>query len=78
MRKTAIKILQAPIRAYQLILSPWIGGQCRFTPTCSHYALEALETHGPVKGLYLSVKRVCRCNPWGGRGGHDPVPRSID
>lgn len=61
------------IRFYQLFLSPLLGAQCRFTPTCSNYGAEAIKKHGPFKGLYLTVKRIGRCNPWGGHG-HDPVP----
>lgn len=60
-------------RAYKLTLSPWIGRQCRFLPTCSDYSAEALITHGPVRGGYLAMRRVCRCHPWGGSG-YDPVP----
>ena len=59
---------------YQWTLSPFFGQQCRFTPTCSHYAIEALKTHGAAKGLLLTVKRVSRCHPWQA-GGHDPVPK---
>jgi uncharacterized protein len=58
---------------YQRIISPWIGPKCRYTPTCSQYAIEALKKHGPVKGLWLTMKRVSRCHPWGGSG-YDPVP----
>ena len=65
----------ALIKLYQLIISPWLGSQCRFTPTCSHYAIEALKKHGPVKGLWLAIERIVRCNPWGGHG-NDPVPPS--
>lgn len=61
------------IRLYQLTLSPWVGRECRFIPTCSNYALEALEKHGAVKGTYLTVYRLLRCHPLGGRG-YDPVP----
>jgi hypothetical protein len=61
------------IRGYQLLLSPFIGNQCRFTPTCSHYALEAVEKHGALKGSWLAMRRVGRCHPWH-PGGHDPVP----
>jgi putative membrane protein insertion efficiency factor len=67
------------IRGYQLVLSPVLsflagpGGGCRFEPTCSAYYLEALETHGVLRGSWLGVCRLARCNPWGGRG-HDPVP----
>lgn len=63
----------APIRFYRYFLSPWVGNQCRFTPTCSVYTIEAIETHGVAKGVYLGAKRICRCNPWC-EGGHDPVP----
>lgn len=61
------------IRAYQLIISPWLGRNCRFSPTCSNYMLEALRTHGLIKGLYLGIKRIFKCHPWGGSG-YDPVP----
>lgn len=61
------------IKFYQYVISPVIGPKCRFTPTCSHYGIEALKKHGPVKGLLLTIKRVSRCHPWGGSG-YDPVP----
>lgn len=61
------------IKLYQLIISPWLGKSCRFTPTCSHYGIEALKKYGPVKGLWLTIKRISRCHPWGGHG-YDPVP----
>ena len=61
------------IRAYQLIISPWIGPRCRFTPTCSRYGIEALKKYGPLKGIWLTAKRLSRCHPWGGSG-YDPVP----
>ena len=61
------------LKAYKLTLSPLIGRQCRFSPSCSEYAAQALIEHGPARGAYLSVRRVCRCNPWGGSG-YDPVP----
>ena len=66
-------MLIAPIRLYQLTLSPMLGNVCRFTPSCSRYAVEALERFGPVKGLYLATRRILRCNPWH-EGGVDPVP----
>lgn len=73
----AKKILILPfvglVRFYQLFISPLLGSNCRFTPTCSHYMLEALEKHGLIKGLYLGIKRIFRCHPWGGSG-YDPVP----
>jgi putative membrane protein insertion efficiency factor len=68
-------ILIAPIKAYQYLLSPWLGHWCRFTPSCSHYAIEAITHRGPVVGLFLAFKRVFRCHPWC-QGGHDPVPAS--
>ncbi len=68
-------LLTAPIRAYKYFLSPWLGQSCRFTPTCSSYALEAIEKHGPTRGLILSAKRLGRCHPWC-KGGHDPVPKN--
>ena len=61
------------IKLYQLILSPWLGNKCRFTPTCSNYGLEAFRKYGPIKGFWLTLKRVASCHPWG-RHGHDPVP----
>ena len=60
-------------RAYKLTLSPLIGQQCRFQPTCSDYAAQALITHGFWRGSWMAARRVCRCNPWGGSG-YDPVP----
>jgi putative membrane protein insertion efficiency factor len=67
------QLLMAGIKAYRLILSPWLGSSCRFTPTCSAYALQALESHGASAGSYLTLKRLSRCHPWC-NGGHDPVP----
>ena len=61
------------IRFYQLVISPWLGPKCRYTPTCSQYALEAFKKYGPFKGFWLSLKRVSSCHPWGGSG-YDPVP----
>lgn len=65
------------IKAYRYLLSPWIGGQCRFTPTCSAYAMQALECYGPWRGSWLAVKRLARCHPLCA-GGHDPVPGNED
>lgn len=61
------------VRAYRLLLSPWLGSACRFEPSCSVYSLEALQTHGAARGLYLTLHRLGRCQPWC-NGGHDPVP----
>jgi len=66
-------VLLGAIVLYRLTLSGWLGGQCRFSPTCSHYAEEAIRTHGAIKGMLLASRRVLRCNPFG-RGGLDPVP----
>jgi len=67
------RLLALPIQAYRLVLSPWIGHNCRYQPTCSCYALEALERHGAARGSYLAVRRLASCNPFGGSG-YDPVP----
>ena len=61
------------VKAYRLLLSPWLGSACRFEPTCSVYSIGALESHGAACGSYLTLKRLARCNPWC-EGGHDPVP----
>ncbi len=61
------------IKLYQWILSPLLGPKCRFTPTCSQYGIEAFKKYGPIKGLWLTARRVAKCHPWGGHG-HDPVP----
>jgi hypothetical protein len=67
------KILQGLIKLYHVTISPLIGSRCRFVPTCSEYASQALEQYGVFKGGWLAVKRICRCHPWGGDG-FDPVP----
>ena len=77
MRRIMIALLSAPIHLYRFTLSPLLPPSCRFTPSCSAYALEALQLHGPVKGLWLTAKRLSRCHPisWlGGSSGVDPVP----
>jgi len=66
-------IVSLPVRGYRLFLSPWLGRSCRFQPTCSAYAMDALEKHGAVKGSILAAKRIGRCHPLGGEG-YDPVP----
>jgi len=79
MRKLMVALLSAPIRAYRAVISPIMPPVCRFTPSCSAYALEALHQHGPVTGLWLAVRRILRCHPiaWlGGSSGFDPVPFS--
>ena len=69
----AARLAALPVHAYRLLLSPWIGNGCRYQPTCSVYALGALERHGALKGGWLTIHRLCRCHPWGGHG-YDPVP----
>ncbi|MFO1426863.1 MAG: membrane protein insertion efficiency factor YidD [Steroidobacteraceae bacterium] len=66
-------VVSALIRLYQLVVSPWLGPRCRFHPSCSHYALEALEVHGLLRGGWLAARRLGRCHPWH-PGGLDPVP----
>lgn len=66
-------VLIALIKGYRLLLSPWWGRQCRFTPTCSEFAEEAIERHGALQGAWLAMRRVSRCHPWRA-GGYDPVP----
>lgn len=73
MRRLLIRLLTAPIRFYRHYISPLTPPACRFTPTCSQYAIEAIEKHGPIHGLWLAVRRLLRCHPWGGSG-YDPVP----
>ena len=70
---TVSRLLMWVIRAYQLVLSPWLGGACRFYPSCSCYAHKAIERHGAVRGAWLAVRRLLRCHPFH-RGGYDPVP----
>lgn len=67
------RLLNVLIRAYQMAVSPFIGPHCRYLPTCSDYAREAIERHGAARGTWLAVKRVGRCHPFH-PGGHDPVP----
>lgn len=73
LRKLLTLILLLPIYFYKGAISPLTPPSCRFTPSCSTYAVEALRRHGPVKGLYLVIRRILRCHPWGGSG-YDPVP----
>lgn len=72
-RRIAIAPLVGLVRFYQVCISPLKPASCRFTPTCSQYALEALRKYGPFKGSWLALRRILRCHPWGGSG-YDPVP----
>lgn len=67
------RVLLALLRAYQLAISPLMGPSCRFYPSCSNYAIEAVRTHGALRGAWLALRRVGRCHPWC-EGGYDPVP----
>lgn len=68
-------VLKLLIRGYQLALSPLLGPRCRFYPSCSHYAMEAIDSHGALRGTWLTIKRIARCHPFN-EGGFDPVPCS--
>lgn len=67
-------LLKIPIKFYQWFISPVFPNSCRYTPTCSHYAVKSLDEWGPIKGLWLAIKRMSRCHPWGDSG-YDPVPK---
>ncbi len=71
------RVLSAPIHLYRLAISPLIPNACRYQPSCSAYALEAMERHGAAKGFWLTLRRILRCQPWGGHG-YDPVPGAGD
>jgi putative membrane protein insertion efficiency factor len=69
------RVVALPVRGYRLVFSPWVGHSCRFQPTCSAYALEAHETHGALRGSWLTLRRILRCHPWGGSGIDNVPPR---
>jgi putative membrane protein insertion efficiency factor len=73
MRNAIVWLILLPVRMYRAWISPFLPAACRFQPTCSQYAIEALKKHGPVKGAWLALKRMLSCHPWG-RHGYDPVP----
>ncbi|MDR3706283.1 MAG: membrane protein insertion efficiency factor YidD [Paludibacteraceae bacterium] len=73
MKRIISFILLLPIYFYQRAISPMLPSACRYTPTCSQYTIEAIKKYGPAKGLWLGIKRILRCHPWGGHG-YDPVP----
>ena len=76
MNRILKKMVILPIRFYQLAISPLIGQKCRYQPTCSHYMVEAIEEWGIIKGIWLGLKRIFTCHPWGGHG-YDPVPKNL-
>lgn len=71
--RATVWVMCLPVKFYQGAISPMFPAACRYTPTCSQYAIEALRKHGPVKGTWLAIRRIMRCHPWGGHG-YDPVP----
>ncbi|MBI5540031.1 MAG: membrane protein insertion efficiency factor YidD [Bacteroidia bacterium] len=73
MKKAITAVLIFLVKIYKYVISPVLPNSCRYTPTCSAFAIEALQKHGPFKGTTLSIKRILSCNPWGGHG-YDPVP----
>jgi hypothetical protein len=75
MRKIVNAIFIFPVRIYQYSISPLFGSHCRHTPTCSQYTVEAIQTWGPIKGIWLGMKRISKCHPWG-TSGYDPVPEN--
>ena len=72
-RELLVLLLTIPVKIYQWVISPILPNTCRYQPTCSNYAIEALRTHGPLKGLIMGTRRILSCHPWGGHG-YDPVP----
>ena len=72
-----LRVLRVLVRAYQYLVSPLLGPRCRYLPSCSSYALEALDVHGPWRGSWYALRRIARCHPWGGTG-YDPVPAAKD
>ena len=69
-------LLKAPIRAYRMLISPVLPASCRYHPSCSGYAIQAIDRHGPILGIWLGLARIARCHPWGGCG-FDPVPERV-
>ncbi len=72
-KKIFLSFIISLILIYQKIISPFLGKNCRFVPTCSDYSIKAIKKYGLIKGIILSIKRICRCNPWR-QGGYDPIP----
>lgn len=71
------RVLISAVRFYQVAISSWTPPSCRFAPTCSAYAIEAIQTHGSARGTWLALRRIARCHPWGGHG-YDPVPNEVN
>jgi putative membrane protein insertion efficiency factor len=71
------RLIALPVQGYRLVFSPWVGHNCRFQPTCSAFALQALERHGGLRGSWLAARRIARCHPWGASG-YDPVPETTN
>ena len=72
-RKALVDTITGLVKLYQFMVSPWLGARCRYEPSCSDYMSDAVLHYGPVKGIFMGLKRVFRCNPWGGHG-YDPLP----
>ena len=77
MRKIISSFLIFPVKVYKYTISPLMMRSCRYNPTCSTYAIEAIQKHGPLKGAWLAAKRISTCHPWGGHG-YDPVPEKVN
>lgn len=76
MKKLLQRLVILPIRFYQVAISPYLGKSCRYEPTCSYYTVDAIREWGVLKGVWLGLKRISRCHPWGGHG-YDPVPKKV-
>ncbi|MFY8136572.1 MAG: membrane protein insertion efficiency factor YidD [Flavobacteriales bacterium] len=77
MSKLFKKLFVFPVRLYQRVISPFLGSNCRHSPTCSQYTIEAIEEWGPMKGIWLGMKRISKCHPWG-TSGYDPIQKKIN
>jgi len=76
-RRGVSAVLIGVVLIYQWAISPWLGPRCRFDPTCSEYAVAAIRRFGPLRGAWLTLRRISRCHPWGGAAGYDPVPEEF-
>lgn len=75
MKRLFKQIVILPVRFYQMAISPMLGSNCRYTPTCSHYMIDAVEEWGPLRGVWMGLKRIWRCHPWATHDHYDPVPK---